>query len=161
MNALRKFMFPIHFYRFRNGKFIGLERAWLIMIIASLLAIFRVGYEGKHNLEAFAFWDILYAPFLAGVLYFSLVGLGKNLDLLPRLNVFDMKDHWRSQLAFLDKQSRKRSMTYKEEKLYDSLRMKWKTTYGISWADSKTHLIGRIAALIWFALMMLVALIYV
>lgn len=147
MQSIRKFFFPVYFVEFDNGKMFPIGRLFIFMAITSIIAAFRMGYEGKHNLNELAFWDILYIPFLFGAFYMFWLFFNKK-----KLNVTEISpEHWRSKLAFLYDKDNKwlGNLTREEEKLSDKLHSKWYEHYNYAFENKEFVWWAKFLPWIW------------
>lgn len=157
MQSIRKFFFPVYFIEFKNGKMFPIGRLFIFMAITSIIAALRMAYEGKHDLNELAFWDILYIPFLFGVVYQFWLFFNKK-----KLRVIEIsREHWRSKLAFLfDKENKWiGNLTREEEKLSDRLHQKWYDHYNYAFENKQFVWWAKFLPWIWIALVLSIPLI--
>lgn len=162
MKSLRKFFFPMYFLRAANGKFWLFGRLFIFMAISLIIAGLRAAYEGKHDLNELAFWDILYVPALFGITYQWALFILKKIGVKFYITDVDAK-HWRSQLAALGKKKTQwiDNLTYKEAALFDKLRRRWKETYGFSFTESMIVNLNKWIPAIWIVLIIALVLLFI
>lgn len=110
-----------------------LETIFLYMVFAIFLASGRAIYEGRNDLNEFAFWDVLYLPFLLGVAYFI------YKKFAPKTRVLDLPDkYWKTQLSILaDSRYKSGFLSQLEKEKRRFLKKRWLTKYDVTWEEKQ------------------------